>query len=206
MIRRRGRGNIPNRTDWNNKENPMPDLHLLAIPGSLRRASFNHGLLRAALPLLPDGVSMEIHPLADIPLYNEDVLTAGMPESVCDFKAKIAAADALLIATPEYNYSIPGVLKNALDWASRPYKENVLLGKPAAIMGAGGVSGSMRAQAALRHAAQGCGLILLTRPEVAVQISKEKFDADGNLTDDAVKERIKLLVEALVVWTRKLKS
>jgi chromate reductase, NAD(P)H dehydrogenase (quinone) len=184
----------------------MPDIHLLAIPGSLRRASHNLGLLRAAMNLLPEGVSMEIFPLHDIPLYNDDVMRQGLPDSVREFKSKIAAAEALLIATPEYNYSLPGVLKNALDWASRPPQENVLLGKPAAIMGAGGVSGTMRAQAALRNAAQGCGMILLTRPEVAVQKSGEKFDAEGNLIDDAIRERVKLLVEALVEWTRKIRG
>lgn len=184
----------------------MPAIHILAIPGSLRRASHNLGLLRAAQGLLPDGVTMEIFGLAGIPLYNEDLLTAhGLPHEVREFKSRIAAADALLIATPEYNYSIPGVLKNALDWATRPPRENVLLGKPGAIMGAGGTSGTMRAQAALRNAAQGCGLVLLVRPEVVVARSWEKFDADGNLTDDDTRARVKALVEALVEWTVKVR-
>jgi chromate reductase len=149
---------------------------------------------------------MEIYSLAEIPFYNDDLQAKGLPAPVRDFKSRLAAADALLIATPEYNYSIPGLLKNALDWASRPPKENVLLGKAMAMMGAGGVSGTMRAQIALREAARGCGLVALPRPDVVVQRSWEKFDAGGNLTDDAIRDRVKALLEALVEWTAKLRG
>src|SRR5665647_2387182 len=120
---------------------------LLGIAGSLRLGSYNRGLLRAAATVLPEGVSLEIHPLDDIPLFNADVQAQGDPPSVGELKERIQAADALLIATPENNYSIPGVLKNALDWASRPNKDSCLRGKPVGIIGASsGEGGTIRAQ------------------------------------------------------------
>lgn len=181
-------------------------IHVLGIAGSLRKASVNKGLLRAAADVLPEGMLLETFDLAPIPLYNGDVDAAGAPEAVLHFKARIAAADALLIATPEYNYSIPGVLKNALDWASRPPKESPLNGKPLAIMGAGGVAGTTRAQLHLRQVAVFTNMLPLNKPEVAIQRAWEKFDAEGNLTDEPSREAIRMLLQALLTWTRRLQG
>lgn len=184
----------------------MEQLHILGVSGSLRRASHNSGLLRAAAQVLPDGVSLEIFDLSPIPLFNGDIAATGEPEGVRRFKESIAAADALLIATPEYNYSIPGVLKNAIDWASRPPKHSPLNGKPLAMMGAGGVMGTVRAQAQLRQILLANDLHLLNRPEVYVIRSWQKFDGDGNLKDEATFQSIRRLIEALAAWTRRLNS
>jgi len=185
----------------------MKNLHLLGFSGSLRRGSFNSALLRAAAELLPEGVALEVLDLSPIPLYNRDVETAGTPEAVQNFKARIAAADALLIATPEYNYSIPGVLKNAIDWASRPPKDTPLSGKPLAIMGAsGGGSGTMRAQMHLRHVAVFTNMLPLNKPEVYVTRAAEKFDAQGRLIDEPTRQRVRELLAALRDWTRRLRG
>src|SRR4026209_985314 len=126
-------------------------LSFVGIAGSLRRASINRGLIRAAVDGAPAGTSVVPYELADIPMFNADVEAGGDPPAVADFKRAIASADALLIATPEYNHCVPGVLKNAIDWASRPARESVLTGKPVAIMGAStGRGGTARAQAHLR--------------------------------------------------------
>jgi chromate reductase len=179
---------------------------VLGISGSLRKASFNSGLLRTAQELLPEDMILEIYDIANIPLYNEDIWAAGVPEVVKDFKARIAAADALLIATPEYNYSIPGVLKNAIDWASRLPKDSPLNDKPIAIMGAGGIMGTSRAQAHLRQVAVYTNMHPLNKPEVHVQRSWEKFDAEGNLTDEPTRQLVQQLLVALDAWTRRLKG
>ena len=183
----------------------MDTIHVLGFSGSLRKASNNSGLLRAAADLLPPDMKLEIYDISQIPLYNADILAAGMPEPVRDFKARIAAADALLIATPEYNYSMPGVLKNALDWASRPPKESPLNGKPLAIMGAGGVLGTSRAQYHLRQVASGLNMLALNKPELAIQRGWEKFDEHGNLIDEATREQLRDLLDALAAWTRRLR-
>jgi chromate reductase len=180
-------------------------IHILGIAGSLRRASVNRGLLRTASEKLPAEVALEIYDLSDIPLYNGDVEAAGTPKSVLDFKQHIGAADALLIATPEYNYSIPGVLKNAIDWASRPPASSPLSGKPVAIMGAGGGYGTVRAQTHLRNVLAAVNVQVLTRPEVLIQNARDKFDADGNLLDGESRQRVWDLLEALAVWTRRLR-
>jgi chromate reductase len=157
--------------------------------------------------MLPDGATLEIFDLAPIPLYNQDLTEGGnIPESVQRFKARIAAADALLIATPEYNYSIPGVLKNALDWASRPPKDSPFDDKPLAIMGAGGGLGTGRAQYHLRQVAVFLNLLPLNKPEVLVQRAWEKFDAQGHLTDEPTRQQVRALLEALVAWTRRLRG
>ena len=179
-------------------------LHILAFSGSLRKASFNTSLLREAAALLPDGVTLEIFDLSPIPLYNGDVEAAGVPEAVRQFKAKIAEADALLVACPEYNYSVTGVLKNALDWASRPAKDSPLHGKPLAMLGAGGQSGTMRAQFHLRQMLVHSNVLVLNKPEVYIQRAFEKFDAEGRLKDEALREQVRHLVAALVAWTRRL--
>lgn len=181
-------------------------VRVLGFSGSLRKGSYNTGLLRAAAELVPDGMTLEIFDLAPIPLYNGDVEAAGAPEAVRQFKAAIAAADALLIATPEYNYSIPGVLKNAIDWASRPPQNSPFSGKPLAIMGAGGMMGTSRAQFHLRQVAVFVNLLPLNKPEVTIQRASEKFDKEGNLTDVASRQQIRALLEALAAWTRRLRE
>ncbi len=181
-------------------------IHVLGISGSLRKHSVNTGLLRAAQLLLPEDMALDIYELTNIPLFNEDLMAAGIPEAVKDFKARIAAADALLIATPEYNYSISGVLKNAIDWASRPPKESPLNDKPIAIMGAGGMMGTVRAQAHLRQVAVFTNMHPLNKPEVTIQRAHEKFDAEGNLTDEPSRQMVQQLLIALDAWTRRLKG
>ncbi len=180
---------------------------ILGIAGSLRQLSFNSGLLRAAQELTPDGVKIEVFDLAPIPPYNQDVEAQGDPESVRQLKRAIAGADALLIATPEHNYSIPGVLKNAIDWASRPPERAVLAHKPVAIMGAStGRFGTARAQLVLRQVLFATHCYVLTEPEVYVGRAPNGFDASSNLIDEPTRQRVRALVEALVDWTRRLRA
>src|SRR5262249_21211562 len=137
-------------------ENAMSQpIHILGLSGSLRRKSFNTALLRAAQELLPNGAVLEIHPLNGIPLYDGDIEEKGIPVEVDALKSKIAAADALLLAGPEYNYSVSPVLKNALDWATRPSGTSVLVGKPVAMMGAAAGLGTVRSQMHLRDIVNG---------------------------------------------------
>ena len=178
-------------------------MRVLGISGSLRRRSYNTALLRAAAELLPDGLTLQTADLGDIPLYNDDVLVAsGFPESVQRLRAQLAAADALLIVTPEYNYSIPGVLKNAIDWASRP-PDMPFAGKPAAIIGAtSGMFGTVRAQQHLRQILTMLDVHVLNKPEVLVAQAREKFDADGQLVDANTRKFVALLLQNLADWTR----
>jgi chromate reductase len=183
-------------------------ISVLGIAGSLRAGSFNRGLIRAAAELAPAG--MEVHlfeRFAEIPLFNEDVEAKGDPEPVVAFKTAIRAADALLIATPEYNYSIPGVLKNAIDWASRPAANSVLAGKPAAIVGATpGPQGTARAQTVLRQSfvfTQTCAML---RPELYLPRAHEKFDAQGRLTDEPTREQLRKVLQALAEWVARFGS
>jgi len=181
------------------------NIHILGFAGSLRQGSLNHGLLRAAKELLPIDTNLEIYDLSAIPLFNADIKASGEPESVNKFKRRIKVADALLIATPEYNYSIPGVLKNAIDWASYPLNRSPFNDKPLAIMGAGGRLGTLRAQLHLRDIAQHLNMHVLNNPEVMVARAWERFDQNGNLTDPETRQRIAKLLQALVDWTRRLK-
>ena len=181
----------------------MTNIHVLAIPGSLRKGSFNRGLLVAASELLPEGMTLEIFDLHNIPFYNEDVEKTGDPLAVAEFKAKITAADAVMIATPEYNHSIPGVLKNALDWASRG-KHPAVSGKPMVILGGGGNYGSVRAQDDLRKLAATLNMLVLNRPEVAVQRIREKFDSEGRLVDETTRQQIAAQLLALRDWKLRL--
>ena len=177
--------------------------HLLGIAGSLRSGSYNRGLLRAAAEVLPPGVSLGILTLDDIPLFSADLMAEGDPPSVQELKEHIQVADALLIATPEYNYSIPGVLKNAVDWASRPSKHSVLRGKPIGIMGAsGGDSGTMRCQMALRQVFIQTHSFVMVQPELRVPQAGSRFDGAGNLVDAELRERLRAFVAALVDWAR----
>ena len=156
---------------------------ILGFAGSLREASYNRSLLRAAQELVPKDAKLEIFDLDGMPLFNQD-LEHQPTEKVKEFKAKIRAADAILIATPEYNYSIPGVLKNAIDCASRPYGDNAFEHKPVAIMGASiGMAGTARAQYHLRQSFVFLTCFALNQPEVMVPFAQDKIDKDGNVTD-----------------------
>lgn len=176
------------------------------MAGSLRKNSYNRAALRIAQHLAPSNAIVEIIELDNIPLYNQDLDTQ-MPSPVLEFKEKIAAADAILFATPEYNHSISGVLKNAIDWASRPYGKSSWDSKPVAIMGASsGAVGTARAQEHLRQIFGTLNMHPLNRPELLIARSAEKFDKDGNLTDERTKMRMKELMEALVDWTIRLSN
>ncbi len=173
-------------------------MHILGISGSLRKDSFNTAALRACTGVLPPGVTMSIFDIAPIPLYNEDLRAQGLPEPVQQLREQIRAADALVIATPEYNYSVPGVLKNAIDWASRP-PEQPFDGKPIALIGAtpGGL-GTSRAQYHLRQVFVYLNGQVLNRPEVFISGAPNKFDADGRLTDAATSENLGKMLAVLV--------
>ncbi|MEP7353072.1 MAG: NAD(P)H-dependent oxidoreductase, partial [Acidobacteriota bacterium] len=174
------------------------------IAGSLRQKSYNHGALRAAQQLVPDGVRLDIFDLNGIPVYNQD-LDGTPPTRVTEFKAAIRAADAILIATPEYNYSIPGVLKNAIDWASRPYGDNAWAGKAVAVMGATvGTLGTARAQYHLRQTFVFLDMYALNQPEVMIAGASQKFDADSNLTDEVTRGFIQKQMVALVDFAKRL--
>jgi len=177
----------------------MMSTKILGIPGSLRKGSLNSGLLRAASESLPAGATLEIHSLAGVPLYNYDLELAGTPEPVAELRARIGEADGLLIATPEYNYSIPGVLKNALDWASRPPKHSPLTRKPIAIMGVGGMMGTVRAQNHLRQILLYHDARVMARPELFVR-SRGNFDENGRLADEPTQQKLQRFMEAFADW------
>ncbi len=182
-----------------------PRLSILGFAGSLRQGSYNRAILRAAQEMTPAEAELAIFDLEGIPPFNQD-LENQPADQVKAFKAAIRAADALLIATPEYNYSMPGVLKNALDSASRPYGDNALDGKPVAIMGASiGTLGTARAQYHLRQSCVFLNLCPLNRPEVMVSLAHEKIDGNGRLTDPTTRGKIAELLGALIVWTRRLR-
>ena len=179
-------------------------VRILGIAGSLRRESYNRAALRAATQLVPEGASIEIFELDGIPGFNQDE-EQNPPEKVVELKRRIREADAILIVTPEYNYSIPGVLKNAIDWASRPYGDNAWNGKPAAIMGASiGAIGTARAQYHLRQMFVFLNMFPINQPEVMIGNASERFDTTGNLTDDTTKDFIRQLLQGLVSWTHRL--
>jgi chromate reductase len=176
------------------------------IAGSLRKDSFNRALLRAAVTLAPPNLEIVIFDrLAAVPPYNADVEAAGDPEPVQALKAAIRDADALLVVTPEYNYGVPGVLKNAIDWASRPPTGSVLNHKPAAIVGATpGRTGTARAQLALRQSFVFTQTPVLPGPEVLVAEAGRRFAPDGTLTDENTRRVVRELLERLVSWTERL--
>jgi chromate reductase, NAD(P)H dehydrogenase (quinone) len=189
------------------REQAMSDeVRILGIAGSLRKNSFNRAALRAAIELVPKGASLEAFDLEGLPLFNQDLEGEPHPR-VQEFKSRIRAADAILIATPEYNYSIPGVLKNAIDCASRPYGDSAWADKPVAIMGASvGMAGTARAQYHLRQCFVFLNMYPINNPEVFIRECANKFDAQGNLTDDTAKKLIGTLLQNLVTHTRKLKA
>jgi chromate reductase len=179
----------------------MPEpIRVLGFAGSLRKGSYNKVLLRVAAELMPKGVVLETFDLEGIPLFNED-LEAQPPAKVKEFKRRIRAADAVLIATPEYNYSIPGVLKNAIDWASRPYPENAFDNKPVAVMGAStGMLGTARAQYHLRQCFVFLNVHTVNKPEVMVSFALEKI-VDGKLKDEKTRKYIAELIRSLIALT-----
>ena len=179
---------------------------ILGFVGSLRKGSYNKALMRAALELLPKDATIEVFDLEGIPPFNQD-FEKQPPQIVKEFKAKIRKADALLIATPEYNFSMPGVLKNAIDWASRPSGDNAFEGKPVAVMSAStGRLGGARAQYHLRQSFVFLNMYPINRPEVMMPSARERVDEQGNVTDETTRQLIQQLLEALVQWTRKLRE
>jgi len=182
-------------------------LTVAGIAGSLRRGSFNRGLLRAAAEVAPVGMRIVPFELDDIPMFNADVEAVGDPAPVTRLKEAIAGADALLIATPEYNHCVPGVLKNAIDWASRPARRSVLTNQPTAVMGAAtGGGGTARAQAHLRDGLAYTGGIVLPQPEVLVPFAASRFDEAGNLHDEETRRAIFELLDALREWVQQLRD
>jgi chromate reductase, NAD(P)H dehydrogenase (quinone) len=184
----------------------MRDFHILGISGSLRKTSYNSAALRAAQELAPDGVVITIAAISAIPVYNDDVREQGLPPSVTSLVEQIASADAVLIATPEYNYSIPGVLKNAIDWVSKspdqPFRH-----KPVAILGASmGAIGTARAQYDLRKVFIFLDAYVLNQPEIMISAARTKFDADGHLTDDKTLGLIGKQIVALREWALRLRD
>ena len=181
-------------------------ISILAFGGSLRKGSYNKALLRAAQEMVPSTARLELFDITGIPAFNQD-LERNPPAVVNEFKAKIRAADAILIATPEYNYSIPGFLKNAIDSASRPYGDNAFDGKPVALMGASvGTLGTARAQYHLRQSCVFLNMYPLNQPEVMVPLVQDKVDENGRLIDEKTRDKIKELLEALVVWARRFRK
>jgi chromate reductase len=179
-------------------------IRILGIAGSLRRDSYNRATLRAATELVPEGATIEIFEIDGLPAFNQDE-EQNPPAKVVELKRRIREADAILFVTPEYNYSVPGVLKNAIDWASRPYGDSAWNGKPAAIMGASiGAIGTARAQYHLRQMMVFLNMFPVNQPEVMIGNASERFDASGNLTDDATKDFMRQLLQGLVEWTRRL--
>src|SRR5215472_76071 len=166
----------------------MSDIRVLGICGSLRKGSFNRMALRVAQESVPAGMKIDVADISAFPLYNEDVRAQGFPPAVQRFRDQIAAADALLFVTPEYNYSVSGVLKNAIDWASRPPNQP-FDGKPVAMMGAsGGVLGTARAQYHLRQTCVFLNMFPINKPEVLIAQAAGKFDEHGKLTDQTTRD------------------
>ena len=179
-------------------------IRILGIAGSLRRDSYNRATLRAAIELAPEDASIDIFELDGIPGFNQDE-EQNPPAKVVELKRRIREADAILFVTPEYNYSVPGVLKNAIDWASRPYGDSAWNGKPAAIMGASvGTIGTARAQYHLRQMMVFLNMFPVNQPEVMIGNASEQFDAQGNLTNDVAKQFIRQLLQSLLDWTRRI--
>ena len=183
----------------------MKKVKILGFAGSLRKGSYNKALLRAAVELAPKNTEIEVCDLEGILPFNQDSEN-DPPEKVKDFKARIKTADAILIASPEYNYSVSGVLKNAIDWASRPYGDNAFEEKPVAVMSAStGMLGGARAQYHLRQTFVTLDMYPLNYPEVMVAHANEKIDESGRVQDKETRKRIKQLIEALIDLTERLK-
>ena len=179
-------------------------IRILGIAGSVRQHSYNRGVLQAAAELVPEGVTLEIFDIADVPDFNLDK-EQNPPAKIVELKKRIREADAILFATPEYNYSVPGVLKNVIDWVSRPYGDNAWEGKPAAIMGASiGSIATARAQYHLRQMMVFLNMFPINQPEVMIGNATQKFDKDGNLIDEKTKKFIQQQLQTLVIWTQRI--
>jgi chromate reductase len=179
-------------------------IRILGLAGSLRKASYNRAALRAAQQLVPAGARLDIIELDGIPPFNQDH-EASPPSTVVQLKARIKDSDAVLFVTPEYNYSVPGVLKNAIDWAGRPYGQSAWQHKPAAIMGASiGSIGTARAQYHLRQMMVYLDMPVVTQPEVMIASAAKRFNEQGELTDETARKLIVQLLEALIDLTRKM--
>jgi chromate reductase len=179
---------------------------ILGIAGSLRKESFNRSVLRAATQLVPQDASIDVFELDGIPGFNQDE-EQNPPAKIANLKKRVRESDAILFVTPEYNYSVPGVLKNAIDWASRPYGDSAWNGKPAAMMGASiGAMGTARAQYHLRQMMVFLNMYPVNQPEVMIANAPKGFDADGNLTDETSKELIRQLLQNLVNWAQQLRK
>lgn len=176
---------------------PVMTLHVLAFAGSLRKDSFNHRLIGVCRGLAPEGMTIEAYRLNDLPVFNQDEENPP-PAPVAEFKVKIASADALLIVSPEYNWGMTGVLKNALDWGSRPQGSNSWAGKPVAICGASpGYLGTVKSQLMTRQVCWALDMNVLPKPEVIIPAIHEKFDAEGNFTDERIKGQLRKMLEGL---------
>jgi chromate reductase, NAD(P)H dehydrogenase (quinone) len=186
--------------------NVADQISVLGFAGSLRRGSYNNAALRAALELAPAGMTIETFDLAPIQPYNEDAKEEGFPPPEQEFREKIRAADALLIVTPEYNRSMSGVLKNAIDWASRPPNQP-FNGKPTAIFGASpGMIGTAVAQYDLRRCLGVLNALVMNTPSVMIGNASEKFDEQGRLTDQPTRDLIGKLLVSLVDWTHRCRT
>ena len=180
-------------------------VRVLGISGSLRKASFNTGLLRAAQEISPDGLEITIFDIKDLPFYDGDLEAQGDPEAVTALKEAIRAADAVLFATPEYNWGTSAALKNAIDWASRDREQGSLMGKPATIIGAGGRAGTARAQMQLIETLAETGSVVMVKPGVLIAaFSPMVFDSEGNLIDEGTKELLRAHLTEFAGWTLKL--
>lgn len=179
---------------------------VLGVVGSLRQGSYNRLALRAAQQLAPEGMTIEPFELNGIPIFNQDE-EQDAPPPVRAFKDAIRAADAVLIATPEYNYGVPGPLKNAIDWASRPYGDSAWQGKPVAMLGASiSKFGTIRAQVALRQSFIFLEMPCLPAPEIFIAEAQRKFDANGNLTDEPTKKVLREFLEKFAEWCQRLRE
>ena len=179
-------------------------MRIVAISGSLRKASYNRSILFALAEVAPVGMALEIQPIAEIPFFDQDVEAQGIPEPVQRLRDAVAAADGLLVATPEYNAGTTGVLKNTIDWLSRPAAESVLKGKPTGLVGVTpGQLGTARAQGQLRAAFEFAAAPVMPSPQVFVNRAREKFDADGRLTDEKTRDFLGTFMVAFERWVRR---
>jgi len=183
-------------------------IRIAGIVGSLREGSLNRGLLRAAVELAPAGMEISIYNrLGNIPPYNDDIFQKAAPEPVADLKNFIVGAEAMLIVTPEYNYGVPGVLKNAIDWVSRPAGKSVLNRRPAALMGCSpGLGGTIRAQHALRQSFVFTDTYVMCQPEIKIPSAAPLFDASVKLNDENTRQHIRKFLEAFAVWIGRFKD
>jgi chromate reductase len=182
------------------------NVRVAAFCGSLRKASYNAAVLRYAIENAPAGMTITPTEIGDLPHYNDDVRAEGYPAPVERMRKALSEADAILFVTPEYNFSVPGVLKNAIDWASRP-PNPPFDGKPVAMMGAStGQIGTGRAQYDLRKMMVFLNAFPVNKPEVFINLAANKFSADGTLTDEVARDLIKKLLVSLQAWTEKLRG